>query len=144
MIFWTKFAQKRHSHSKSEKVNITIEFYILDLVYAPNFTLNKQFWNLEPNLPKKGISCQQMEKLNITIELCIFTLVLVPTFSLKWQFWFFEPNLLKKGIYGLKEKKSHFCVRPWPLLIFCTGADRHNGILMSLLLLVPDTKVLQY
>ena len=27
-----------------------------------------------------------------------------------------EKNLPKKGISGLKQKKSHFCVRPWTLL----------------------------
>ena len=44
---------------KTEKVNTTIEFYIFELVYVPNLTLNKQFWILGPNLPKKGIYGQK-------------------------------------------------------------------------------------
>ena len=31
LTFWTKFAQKRHFWSKTEKGNITIEFYIFEL-----------------------------------------------------------------------------------------------------------------
>ena len=40
-------------------------------------------------------------------------------------------------------QKSHFCVRPWSLLTkpLRTGADRHYGILMPLLLLVAETKL---
>ena len=42
-------------HPYTEKVNITIEFCILELVWIPNFSLNNLdfFW---PNLPTKGIS----------------------------------------------------------------------------------------
>ena len=38
--FWTKYAQKRYLGSKTEKVNIPIEFCILELVKVPNFSLN--------------------------------------------------------------------------------------------------------
>ena len=55
MIFWTKFVQKGCFPSKMEKVNITIEFCISELVLVPNFSLKWQFWYSEPNLPKKGI-----------------------------------------------------------------------------------------
>ena len=41
LIFWTKFEQKEYIQSKTEKVNITIEFSIFELVYVPNFTSNK-------------------------------------------------------------------------------------------------------
>ena len=32
LTFWTKFAQKGHFWSKTEKVNITIEFFTFELV----------------------------------------------------------------------------------------------------------------
>ena len=41
-----------------------------------------------------------------------------------------------------KTQKSYFCVRPWSLItilnIFPTGVDKHNSILMSLVLLVSE------
>ena len=40
---------------KTEKVNITIEFCILELVYVPNFNLNKVL-NFEANASQKGYS----------------------------------------------------------------------------------------
>ena len=43
-IFSTKFVQKEYFWSKTEKVNITIEFYIFELILELNFTLNNQFW----------------------------------------------------------------------------------------------------
>ena len=39
--FGTKFAQKRYFQLKAAKVHSTIEFCIFELVYLPNFTLNK-------------------------------------------------------------------------------------------------------
>ena len=56
LIFWTKFAQKGYFWEKTEKVNITIEFCMFELVLVPNLTLNKQFWFFGPNLPEKDIS----------------------------------------------------------------------------------------
>ena len=38
-----------------DKMDTTIEFCIFELVFVPNFTLNKQFWIFGPNLPKKDI-----------------------------------------------------------------------------------------
>ena len=32
LIFWTKFSQKGYFQSKTNKMNITIEFYIFELV----------------------------------------------------------------------------------------------------------------
>ena len=55
LIFWIKFALKEYFRSKMEKVNITIAFCIFELVWVPNFNLQKQFWILESNLPKKCI-----------------------------------------------------------------------------------------
>ena len=51
----------------------------------------------------------------------------------------------KKGISGRKRKnRNRACVHSFLLtisyLLFCTGADRHSGILMPLLLLFAETK----
>ena len=46
---------KGYFPSKTEKVKIAIEFSMFELVYMPSFTLNRQFWFIEPNLPKKVI-----------------------------------------------------------------------------------------
>ena len=62
LIFWTKFAQKGYFCSKRENLNITVEFRIFELVYKPNFILNRQLWFFGPNLPKKGISHQKQDK----------------------------------------------------------------------------------
>ena len=47
-MFWIKFAQKGYFRSKTEKVTITTEFCIFQLVYV--------FWISGPNLHKRGIS----------------------------------------------------------------------------------------
>ena len=39
-IFWTNFAEKGSFQSKTDKLNITIEFCIVELVQVPNFSLN--------------------------------------------------------------------------------------------------------
>ena len=100
LIFWTKYAQQ--GHSNTEKVNITIEFSMFELIYVSNFTFNKQFWILEPNSPKKVIPGSNTKKVNITINFSI--LELNTKFHFK-QFWNFGLNLNKKAIFGLKQKK---------------------------------------
>ena len=110
LSFWTKFALKGYFPFKTEEVNIAIEFFIFELVYVPNFSLNWQFCVFGPDFPKKGYFQSKVEELNITIEFSIFELVLGPNFSLNWQFWFFGPHLPKKGVSDWKQKKW-----TWPL-----------------------------
>ena len=59
--FWTKYAKKRYLGPKPKKVNIPIEFCILEL-----------FWFFGLNLPKKQPKTDWM---NHTIKLCIFEIV---------------------------------------------------------------------
>ena len=61
--FWTKFAQDRYLWSKTEKVNIIIEFRVFKLVLVPNFSLNWQFGFFWPDLPKKSFSGLKQKKL---------------------------------------------------------------------------------
>ena len=44
LFFWTKFAPKGYLQSKTEKVNITMEFSIFELVKMPSFILKRKFW----------------------------------------------------------------------------------------------------
>ena len=53
LIFWT---QKIYFKCKTGQMNITIEFSIFELIYAPSFILMKQFCKFELSLLKKGIS----------------------------------------------------------------------------------------
>ena len=40
LIFWSKFRKKGFFLSQAEKINITTEFLIFELVKVPDFTLN--------------------------------------------------------------------------------------------------------
>ena len=133
--FGTTFAYKRYFCSKTKNVNITIELCILEFVWLPNFTSNKQFWILGRNLPKKSI-WPKTKKVNITIEgcfewgamqicmviitflvsdwniimnitnaFCMFELFWVLHFTLYKHFWVFTPHSPKKGIFGQELKK---------------------------------------
>ena len=51
--FWTNFAQERYLWSKTEKLNIIIEFCSFKLVLAPNFSLNWKFWFSDWIYPKR-------------------------------------------------------------------------------------------
>ena len=62
LIFWTKFALKSYFWSKTEKMNITIESSIFELVEVPNLSLSWKFYFFGPNVSKKGVSGQKPEK----------------------------------------------------------------------------------
>ena len=106
LIFWAKFAQKEYLQWKTEKVNITIEFWIFELVLVPNFTLNKRFWILEANLPKKGIFSQKEKNehhhwiLHIRNSLGI-------KFHFKQTILNFGTKLIQKGYFGQNKKSEH-------------------------------------
>ena len=87
-------------------MNITTEFFILDKVLVPIFSLNWQLQFFLTKFAKKGSYFQsKTDKIDTTIEFCIFELVFVSNFTLNKQFWIFGPNLPKKDIYGQKQKK---------------------------------------
>ena len=54
-----------------EKVNITIEFCIFELVYVLNFSLNWQFLIFWAKFGRKGYFQSKTEKVSITIEFVI-------------------------------------------------------------------------
>ena len=107
LIFGTNFKKKKeHVRLKREKVKITIDFFIFELVLVPIFNLNWQFWFFGPSLSKKGNCFQsKTDKIDTIIEFCIFKLVFVSSFTLNKQFWICGPNLPMKDIYSQNQKK---------------------------------------
>ena len=87
-----------------EKVNMTIEFCIFELVHIPKFNLKLSFVFLDQISPK-GKFRSKMEKVNMTIEFCIFELVHIPKFNLKLSFVFLD-QISPKGIIPVKNGKS--------------------------------------
>ena len=91
--FWTKFAQQRYLWSKTEKVNIIIEFGLFKLVFVAHFSLNRQFWSFGPDLPKKGFSGLKQKKWmpHVFYIILHIQISLVRNFSSSWQtifvFW---------------------------------------------------------
>ena len=108
LIFGTNFKKKKKEHVrlKREKVKITIDFFIFEVVLVPIFNLNWQFWFFGPSLSKKGNCFQsKTDKIDTIIEFCIFKLVFVSSFTLNKQFWICGPNLPMKDIYSQNQKK---------------------------------------
>ena len=92
----------------------------------------------------KGCFRSKTEKVNTIIELWLLELVQVPNFSLNWQFWLFLDQIYPKQEFP--KIRTCACVLACLLVtyyieLFCTEADRHDGILVSLLLLVAETKM---
>ena len=104
LIFQTKFAQKGYFRSKTEKVNITIEFYIFDLVQVSNFSFNWQFWFLEPNLPQKGISGRKQKNWTLPFNSHI-RVSLGTKFHVKLLILIFWTKFTWKGYFRSKTEK---------------------------------------
>ena len=93
--FWTKFTQERYLCSKTEKVNIIIEFRMFKLVLVPNFSLNWQYWFFWLDLPKKKWP-------HIFYIMLHNQISLARNFSSVWQFWFFWTKLTQKRYFQSK------------------------------------------
>ena len=86
-----------------------------------------------------------MEKANQTIEFYIIQVRQGTKFYFKQTIWNFWIRFAQKLHFWSKTEESHFCVRLWSLItvtLFHMRADRHNSILMTLLLLVVKAKKL--
>ena len=53
-IFWTKFPQNRYPLLNGKSKHHHQTHRLFELIYLPNYNLNRQFWFFEPNLLKKG------------------------------------------------------------------------------------------
>ena len=111
LSFWTKFSLERYLWSKTEKLNIIIEFRLFKLVLVPNFSLNWQFWFFWPDLPKKGFSGLKQKKLTPHIFYIILHIhiSLLQNFSSNWQFLLFGSNLHKK-VFPVKTEKVNIII----------------------------------
>ena len=113
LIFWTKFAQNEYFWSKTEKLNITIEFYIFELVWVPNFTLNNQSWNLDQIYPKRVFSLEK-EKSEHQRWVLHIRISLATKFQLKLTILIFWTKFLEKGYFRSKTEKVNttieFCI----------------------------------
>ena len=80
--------------------------------------------------------------MNTTIKFWIFELVYVPNFSKTDKFDFLD-EIYPKSVFPVENRKIALLrvsmVVTYYTKTFRTGTDRHNGILMSLLLLVAET-----
>ena len=105
---------KKGFWSKTKKMRITIEFRIFKLVWAPNFILNKQFWILVRNLPKKSIFHRKRKK--TTIEICIsaYHICLGNNFQRRLTILIFWTRFAQKGCFRSKTEKVNttmeFCI----------------------------------
>ena len=110
-----QISKKEHFWPKTEKVIITIEFFLFELVLGLAFSLNWQFWVFGPNLPKKACYFQSKTyKIDTTIEFCIFKLVVVWTFTLNKQFWIFGLNLPKRDmVKSRRSEHDHWIPHIW-------------------------------
>ena len=107
LIFWTKFAQKGYFQSKTQKMNITIEFYIFELVLVPTFTLNNQLWILGPNLPKKGISCWKWKNWTSPLHFA-YSNYFEYQISLYTNNFEFRDQICPKRAFSVKNEKSEY------------------------------------
>ena len=105
MKFLDKTSKKS---SKIERLNITIEFYIFEIVCAPNFSLNWQFWIFGTNEPKMDTSDLKQKKnenhwriLNIQISVC-------SKFQLQQIILIFWNKFPKKRILPVKNEHHHW------------------------------------
>ena len=144
LIFWTKFSQKGYFLSKTEKIEYHHWVLHIRISLGTKFQLKQIVVNIGTKFSQKGYFLSKPEKVNTTTEFCIFELVWVPNFTWNKQFWILGPNLPKR-IFPAENGKVALLrasmVVTYYIKLFRTGADRHNGILMSHLLLVAETKM---
>ena len=94
--FLEQISQKRILSVKAEKINITTEFFLFELVQVPN-------------LSKKVYFQFTTKKVSMTIEFCIFKLVWVPNFSLNCDF-FDQIGIFEKGYFQSKTEKGNITI----------------------------------
>ena len=92
-------------------MNTTIDFCIFELVYVPNFSLNRQFWFFGPNLPRKCVSGLKLKKWHWILHIWIN---LGTKFLLKLTSLIFWIMFVQKGYFQSKTNKMNstieFCI----------------------------------
>ena len=86
-------------------MSLTTEFGILELVQAPNFSLNKQ---LRTRFALNWYFETKTNKINCTVGFCIFELVQVPNFSLNEKNFDFLDQISPERLFPVESgKKEH-------------------------------------
>ena len=117
IVFWKKIPKKGYFRSKTENMTITIQFFIFELVYVPNFSLNWQFSFFGQNLPKKGISDQQQRKRISSLNTAysnytryqILALILWTKFIQKGYFWYQTKKKQTENHHRILNIRIRFC-----------------------------------
>ena len=104
---WTKFSQEGCLCSKTEKVNIIIEFRIFQISLGTKFRLKLTILIFLTRFSQKGFSGLKQKKWTPHIFYIILHthINLVWNFNSNWKFWVFEPNLPTK-IFPVENRKS--------------------------------------
>ena len=107
--FWTKFVQERYLCSKTEKVNIIIEFRIFKLALLPNFSLTDRFDFFDQIYPKRVFFWSKTEKMNTTYfpHNSAYSNWSSAKFQLKLIILIFWTNLPKKSNSNRKQKSEY-------------------------------------
>ena len=126
---------------KSEQHHLILQ---IQISLSTKFQLKLKFLTFWTKFSQKGRFRSKTENVNNAIEFSILELVSVVNFSLNWQFWFFFFFFLTK--FAQKGQIENWkivlarasMVVTYYIKLFRTGPT-HNGIFMSLLLLVAET-----
>ena len=128
---------------KSEQHHLILQ---IQISLSTKFQLKLKFLTFWTKFSQKGRFRSKTENVNNAIEFSILELVSVVNFSLNWQFWFFFlfffDQICPKREFPIENWKIVLArasmVVTYYIKLFRTGPT-HNGIFMSLLLLVAET-----
>ena len=109
--FWIKFAQRRLSGLKENKVSIDIDFSIFEFGQIPYLSIDRQFWFLIPNLPQKDIFSLNQEKRTLLSKSGNSNVSLQTKFHPKHTFWFFGTKFSQKGHFRSKIEKVNITIK---------------------------------
>ena len=98
------------------KMDTTIEFYIFELVFVSNSTLNKQFWIFRPNLPKKDIYGQK-QKSEIHHGILQIWISLSTKFQLKLTNVSFWTKFSQKSYFQSKTEQAVKGLQAFPFCV---------------------------
>ena len=98
---------------KTDKIDTTIEFYLFELAFESNFTLDKQFCIFKQNLLKKDIYGQKQKNWTSSLN-SAYQISLGNKFLLKLKILIFWTRFTQEGFFWSKIEKvnttTEFCI----------------------------------
>ena len=122
--FWTKFVQGGYLWSKTEEVNIIIEFRIFKLFLVPNLSINWQFWFFSIRFAQKKFFWFKTEKSGH--HHWILYSQVSAKYQLKLTILSFWTKFTQKGYFQLKTEQAVQVLRAFA---FCVV--KVNSIVVS-------------